>query len=98
MNFPQVRKLVDHYGSVLLGTGNPPQQINPNIRVSISGDLILLSQIKRHLTWMCNQVSDGKMSETKMNRWLGFIQGCLFMAGILTIEQLKKDVLEAKDA
>jgi hypothetical protein len=50
--------------------------------------------IKRHLAWMCNEVHslvDGGRLE-KANRWLGFVQGCLWLMGIKTLDELRDDV------
>ena len=46
-----------------------------------------------HLLWMCeyctNMVRDDGlgMSVDKYSRWLGFVQGCLIMAGWTTVEK-----------
>lgn len=49
----------------------------------------------QHLRWMIRQVRlrarrDG-WSERKVNRWLGFIQGTLFVAGLTDIPSLRDD-------
>ena len=46
-----------------------------------------------HAAWMCEQVrvfaSEGKID--KANRWIGFIQGTLWMAGRATIDEMRED-------
>jgi len=46
-----------------------------------------------HLLWMCCEtavfVSDDRIE--KAMRWLGFIQGALWVMGFRTIEQMKRD-------
>ena len=41
-----------------------------------------------HLLWMLKQISeDSSMSDTKCHRWLGYIQGVLYMKGLYTIQE-----------
>jgi hypothetical protein len=44
-----------------------------------------------HLMWMCCQlqefVTEGKLD--KANRWLGFVQGCLWLYDFYSIEEMK---------
>lgn len=46
-----------------------------------------------HMAWMCVELktmaNDGRTE--KAMRWLGFLQGALWMCGLRTIEQLKYD-------
>lgn len=46
-----------------------------------------------HLLWMCGEtavfVRDDRLE--KAMRWLGFIQGALWVMGLRTIEQMKRD-------
>lgn len=47
----------------------------------------------RHALWMCDQVR-GFVKEAKLdkaNRWIGFIQGTLWMAGRATIDEMRED-------
>ena len=41
-----------------------------------------------HLLWMLNYILENSesMPYGKLNRWLGFIQGCLITRGLLTVE------------
>lgn len=41
-----------------------------------------------HLLWMCETaIADAEaMPEDKMNRWLGYVQGCLACAGLIDVE------------
>lgn len=53
---------------------------------------------RRHMTWMCEEISamvatgdtSAKQRE-KIMRWLGFLQGALWMDELSSIEDLKKD-------
>lgn len=41
-----------------------------------------------HLLWMLKELEENKlMSPTKKHRWLGFIQGCLFLKGHFSIDE-----------
>lgn len=47
--------------------------------------------LKNHLAWMCDRIiklaEDGELE--KAGRWLGFVQGCLFMYGEYTIDEMR---------
>lgn len=41
-----------------------------------------------HLLWMLRQIIDGNLSsETKENRWLGFVQGVMVARNLLDVEE-----------
>jgi hypothetical protein len=44
-----------------------------------------------HLLWMCDQVELflNKDQWEKVNRWLGFMQGALWMSGIYSIDEMR---------
>lgn len=39
-----------------------------------------------NLKWMCETAINEHMPLDKMNRWLGFVQGCLAMRGIIDVD------------
>lgn len=44
-----------------------------------------------HLLWMLKELEENsEMSSTKKHRWLGFIQGCLFLQGHFSIDEERK--------
>lgn len=45
-----------------------------------------------HLLDMFNRASSGEFSEGKINRWLGWMQGCVYCmaAGEITLDELKE--------
>ena len=47
--------------------------------------------IREMLTW-----DDEKIHSDKAHRWLGFIQGLLWRAGLQTVEQMRSDVKRMK--
>lgn len=54
----------------------------------------------RHLLWMCRQIERkiDEWPESKMHRWIGFIQCALLANGALDLEELKTMFDEAKTA
>lgn len=51
----------------------------------------------QHALWMCQEMflrsllGPEEFSEKKAMRWLGFIQGVLWVTGLRSLEQLKRD-------
>lgn len=39
-----------------------------------------------HLLWMLNEIISDNMSDTKANRWLGYVQGVLYMSGVIDVD------------
>lgn len=78
------RKAFEHYASVLRREGAKPV----NHTLIPDGDPTSLE----HLLWMCEYCEplvrdDGHgMSIDKYSRWLGFIQGCIIMHGLTTVQ------------
>lgn len=42
-----------------------------------------------HIAWMCTQIPE--LHQSKANRWIGFIQGVLWMTGQRTIDELREE-------
>ena len=40
----------------------------------------------RNLAWMCRTAINEPMSTDKASRWLGFVQGCLAMRGMIDVD------------
>lgn len=53
-----------------------------------------MGRMVKHALWMVNDVltrmEAGDMDEGKANRWLGFIQGALWAAGLFTIDDMRE--------
>ena len=62
-------------------------------RFTLSAILPSAGQALQHCLWMCAEIptfiKDGK--EAKAMRWLGFIQGVLWVTGRASIEEMKAD-------
>lgn len=47
-----------------------------------------------HVLWMCLQtdgfISDLNRREEKVNRWIGFVQGVLWVTGVMSIDHMRK--------
>lgn len=44
---------------------------------------------KTHLIYMCNKILSGEVTGEKAHRWIGWIQGCLYMNGVASLEEMK---------
>lgn len=56
-------------------------------------------KVAAHALWMAETVEKAEpdvMSDEKVNRWLGFIQGAVWALGCATIEELRQINLAAK--
>lgn len=49
----------------------------------------------QHAKWMC-LCAESIESEERKNRWLGFIQGTLFMSGVFGIDECRAHVRDRK--
>jgi len=52
---------------------------------------------KAHLIYMIKEMGKGEMSEGKVNRWLGYIQGVMVATGNMTLEEVKTHNKEWQD-
>lgn len=62
------------------------------IRATVTG--LVLSQVERldHALWMCREILrplPAALDTDKAGRWLGFIQGVLWTAGVYAVEELR---------
>lgn len=47
-------------------------------------------RVLRHALWLCEQIAeDTALAEAKAMRWLGFVQGILWVLGSKTISEMK---------
>jgi hypothetical protein len=49
----------------------------------------------RHISWMQDNMPDPVADTLKFNRWLGFVQGCLWAGGVYTLDQLREQTRAA---
>jgi hypothetical protein len=48
------------------------------------------SQADQHLAWMCEHIIKTAAADpVRMQRWLGFVQGCLWYGGRFSIDDLR---------
>ena len=48
-----------------------------------------LEEIMGHLKWMCSEIAEGRIGESKARAWIGYIQGELRAAGLFSINELR---------
>lgn len=72
--------LFDRYANVIAAT--PPDAIEEDPRTSLE-----------NLAWMCRTgiAEIDTLPEDKLSRWLGFVQGCMVMRGLIDVE-VERDV------
>jgi hypothetical protein len=79
--------VVNRYVETWRGRGNESE------RFTTDGQLPTERQVRAHLWWMCLQVPEfvrtGKFD--KANRWLGFVQGAMWVLGDRTISAMRED-------
>jgi len=61
------------------------QKINNYKHDDVLTDHSRLSLI--NLIWLCEKAIEEDLPVDKMNRWLGFVQGCLAMRGIIDVDE-----------
>lgn len=83
----QVVVAVQKYASKLKKLGFEPK------RQTMTSILPNGFERNEHVFWMCGEVERqiGEGKTEKAMRWLGFIQGVLWAAGIATIDEMKDD-------
>lgn len=78
MTIEQIRQVVELYDSRLYPAAAPVPEQEGGSRL-------------QHVRWMCQQIpkmlDEGHLE--KVNRWLGFIQGVLWLENIYTIDQMR---------
>lgn len=45
---------------------------------------------QQHLLEMCDKIISGVVKEDKSHRWIGWIQGCVFIGGGASLKEMKK--------
>ena len=82
----QIVDVVARYERDLTGRGVVPDRLPPSLLPSAQTGL-------KHALWMCGEVRRQVMAGQvdKAMRWLGFVQGVLWMAGVSTIDSMRED-------
>jgi hypothetical protein len=84
----QFKKLVETYRSELASLGREPARMNLTKKAR---DLRPI-EIENHLLWMCDRILHEETASgvtNKTHRWLGFVQGCLFMLNGFSVEEMR---------
>jgi len=66
----------------------------PDVEAKVGGNIYAAGkyEVLNHALWMCNQI-DGYIRQNRMAkayRWIGMVQGLLFMGGVYSIVELKE--------
>jgi hypothetical protein len=84
----RVRQVIEVYQQQLVSQGLTP------LRHEANGVLPTQTVALRHVLWMLGEIRamlDSEGSEGKVDRWLGFVQGVLWLTGRKTIDQMRDD-------
>jgi len=84
MTFEQVKQVVAQYTTMLSQSGVK------NKKHPSSGFLPSVEDALGHARWMCEEIANMTDIEKAM-RWLGFVQGVLWVTGRRTIDKMRDD-------
>jgi len=82
-SLPQINaRLFGRYLEIIRSAGDQPDPFDSDPRLSL-----------KNLSWMCTagQSDAFSMAEDKASRWLGFVQGCLAMRGMIDVD-VERDI------
>ena len=86
MTDAQIRKVLSLYYCELVDRGYYPEKRKDEYTGSSKSEAL------KHASWMIDQMKgfleEGKRE--KLMRWLGFVEGCLWMGDIFTIDAMKE--------
>lgn len=95
----RVKEIATKYETLLLKGGSKPERLKDEVPVPGSPARYISTEERlNHLLWMCSALKEIAEQEGRIEkamRWLGFIQGALWSADIVTIEDLKHDNMPA---
>ncbi len=82
-----LKKLVALYKAEIASFGRDPVRLDVTKYI----DDIIPVQVEDHVLWMCEHIEKTLLvtDPMKAQRWLGFIQGALFMLGMYSIDDLR---------
>lgn len=87
------RWMLDRYCTKLIASGHSPEPY-PDVEEHIGASRLQTPHFAslNHALWMCNKtrefIRQGRMA--KSYRWIGMIQGILFMNGVYSVAELKQ--------
>jgi hypothetical protein len=87
MTKDQIIEAAALYLAHLISLGAEPNRMNPSKKFELGSQ----DAVKDHIAWMCDRLikiaNEGDVE--KAGRWLGFIQGVLFMMGEYSIDEFR---------
>jgi len=105
--YPMERRLLEKCRDLFRLWGFPPEQTYGEIIIPRSHQRMCWNDgpTLRHAAWMVEEMIEhieenlqwnAQPDLPKVNRWIGFIQGVMWMSGFRTVDELRNDVIEAK--
>lgn len=87
MTHAKIDRLLDQYAKKL--RGYEPARIDPNRHIDMNGEPLwpILSHAQHMIGYMKAWNFDAARTE-KLMRWLGFLQGALWLAGLYSLNEL----------
>lgn len=89
----QAQQMLDFYCKTLSDLGYSPKPY-PDVDGTVGANIYSAGkfEVMNHALWMCGQAAEFLRQNRmpKAYRWIGMIQGILFMGGVFTISELKK--------
>jgi hypothetical protein len=81
---------IDRYSALLMSMRETLERVSPGITSQEDPEGIRIS----HLYWMTNQclATVNVLDVAKLNRWIGYIQGCLVILGVSTLAEERRRV------
>jgi hypothetical protein len=91
MTDDQIRQLADMYDvQCAMMSHCEPKKIDPK-EVGFTDNMDDFDKVFAHLRWCCGQIKryldQGHPLEAR--QWLGFVQGCLWMRGVFSLEEMR---------
>ncbi|MBE0477000.1 MAG: hypothetical protein IBX62_07890 [Coriobacteriia bacterium] len=88
----EAERMLDSYSKTLSDLGYKPEPY-PDLEGKVGGNIFAAGKFEalNHAYWMCGETKNflRQGREAKALRWLGFIQGLLFLGGVFSIAELK---------
>lgn len=88
----QAEAMMRRYCKVLTDLGYTARAF-PDVEAKVGGNIYAAGkyEVLNHALWMCSQI-EGFIRQNRMAkayRWIGMVQGLLFMGGVYSISELK---------
>lgn len=89
MKARKIRRIIKDYQKLLTDAGVEPVDFPHNQRLSLDCRKQSLGHVYTMLSRMENFIAQNQMG--KVYRWLGFVQGVLWVNGLLSVGEMKEE-------